>query len=218
MNQPNTIVSKRLSSWRIRESLVEYSASSFRLGRDIMIIDSALTRSQAIRQNPSFPCSPKILNRMCVMAISYISFDGLIHRGQLVIHHALALEVRGIFAEILAAGFPIAKMIPISHYHFDDERSMQCNNTSGFNYRRIGGTDRLSLHAHGHAIDINPLLNPFVMGGREAPRGAQYCPEKSGTITPDSVVTQAFRQRGWGWGGEMWRDRVDYQHFEKQKP
>lgn len=180
-----------------------------------MIIDSALTRSRAICQNPSFPCSPKILNRMCVMKIVYFSFDGCIHRGQLIIHHTLALEVRDIFAEILAVGFPIAKMVPISHYHFDDERSMQNNNTSGFNYRCIEGTDRLSMHALGRAIDINPLLNPFIMGERVAPRGAQYCPEKPGTITPDSVVTQAFRQRGWGWGGEMWRDRVDYQHFEK---
>lgn len=183
-----------------------------------MIVDSALTRSLAIRQNPRFPCSPKILNRMCVMSIDYISFDGLVHRGQLVVDHTLALEVREIFTEILAAGFPIAKMVPISRYHFDDECSMRNNNTSGFNYRHIEGTDRLSQHAHGRAIDINPLLNPFVMDERVAPRGAQYCPEKSGTITPDSVVTQAFRQRGWGWGGEMWRDRVDYQHFEKQKP
>lgn len=152
---------------------------------------------------------------MCVMSIDYISFDGVMHRGQLVIDHTLALEVRGIFTEILVAGFPIAKMIPISQYFFDDERSMRNNNTSGFNYRYIEGTDRLSKHAHGRAIDINPLLNPFAWGEQVAPCGAQYCPEKPGTITPDSVVTRAFQQRGWLWGGEAWRDRVDYQHFEK---
>lgn len=39
---------------------------------------------------------------------------------------------------------------------------MSDNNTSAFNYRTIAGTDRLSKHGQGLAVDINPRYNPCV--------------------------------------------------------
>ena len=44
----------------------------------------------------------------------------------------------------------------------DDELSMEDNNTSAFNCREIPGTGPWSQHAFGRAIDLNPLLNPYI--------------------------------------------------------
>ena len=43
-----------------------------------------------------------------------------------------------------------------------DTNSIGHNNTSAFNYRVVPGTDRLSNHAMGFAIDLNPVENPYV--------------------------------------------------------
>ena len=107
-------------------------------------------------------------------------------------------------------------MIPISDSQFQgsDELSMKANNTSGFNYRNISGTQKRSNHALGRAIDINPLLNPYIKDGTTQPTGAIYDSKRPGTITADSPVVIFLIERGWQWGGH-WTDRKDYQHFEK---
>ena len=45
-------------------------------------------------------------------------------------------------------------------YDGDDDASMEANNTSAFNDRNVVGTQSLSMHAYGAAIDINPVQNP----------------------------------------------------------
>ncbi len=106
-------------------------------------------------------------------------------------------------------------MIPIVAYGWDDETSMQDNNTFAFNYRTILGTDRLSKHALGVAIDINPKLNPAVSeSGLVQPKGAVYNTRREGTILADSDVVLLFKSFNWKWGGE-WKDDKDWQHFEK---
>ena len=98
-----------------------------------------------------------------------------------------------------------------------DLASMQANNTSAFNCRNVAGTSSLSWHAYGLAIDINPLVNPYVtQRGVSPPEGAPYVDRASttpGLITPGDVVTTAFEQAGWSWGG-TWRS-PDYQHFAR---
>ena len=74
----------------------------------------------------------------------------------------------------------------------------------------------MSNHAFGIAIDINPLLNPYVKKNSVEPEGASYNPELSGTITEDSDVVKIFKSYGWNWGGD-WTRGKDYQHFEKPK-
>jgi hypothetical protein len=132
--------------------------------------------------------------------------------------------VNELFEAIFADGFPIATAIPIADLQFewDDDRSMAANNTSGFNYRPMTGSgidgspgaSRLSPHALGRAIDINPLLNPYIKGGVIKPEGAAYDPTRSGTITADSFIVKFLKERGWTWGGD-WMSLKDYQHFEK---
>src|SRR5690606_10520577 len=99
---------------------------------------------------------PHIKENLALVNVEYCSFENCERIGQLVIHHDLAEEVQVIFAEIKAARFPIEKMLPVSAYDWSDDASMEDNNSSAFNYRKIVGRENLSQHAFGRAIDINP--------------------------------------------------------------
>ncbi len=175
-----------------------------------------MTRERAVLQNPAFPCPWEILNRQFLLSIRFYSFDGSIHPGQVLLDFCLCGDIEELFKLILREKFPVQSAIPIAHsmFHWDDELSMEANNTSAFNYRYISGTSKLSNHALGRAIDINPLQNPFIKDGITQPKDAAYDAEKPGTITADSFIVEFLKDKGWLWGGD-WGDRKDYQHFEK---
>lgn len=156
---------------------------------------------------------PEIRDTLVLIEVPYFSFSGTDETGYLVVHKALAEEVREIFALLLARRFPIEKMVPICEYDWDDTASMAANNTSAFNYRTIADTDQLSNHAFGRAVDINPLFNPYIRGEIVLPRGATYDLARSGTVTED--IARLFTDRGWEWGG-TWTNRPDWQHFAKK--
>lgn len=167
--------------------------------------------------NPQNPCPQNILMRQKIVDVTYVSFDGSVHQGQIVVDEDLVKDVQDAFALLLHEEFPITSVIPISdpRFHWDDNLSMKANNSSGFNYRLVANTARMSNHAYGRAIDINPKLNPFVSrSGETSPEGAIWDPVKPGTITADSSIVRFFLSRGWEWGGN-WTDRKDYQHFQK---
>ena len=104
---------------------------------------------------------------------------------------------------------------PITCFGWSDEASMAADNCSAFNYRLIAGTDRLSRHAAGRAIDINPFENPAItLNGIVCPAGAAYRPGEPGTFGDGDRVVRAFKKRGWRWGGEF-SHLHDYHHFEK---
>ena len=69
-----------------------------------------------------------------------------------------------------------ARMVLIDEYQGDDQRSMRANNTSAFNCREIDGSPGTwSQHAYGNAVDINPLVNPWVRGDQvDPPEGRPY--------------------------------------------
>ncbi len=156
----------------------------------------------------------EIKKQLALVQVKYYGLDGKIHSGQLVIHKKLESEIKEIFDKLLAIKFPIKSVIPIVRFGWDDEKSMLANNTSAFNYRVIKGTERLSKHAFGTAIDINPFFNPYVKPNSVEPKGAEYIPERKGTITANSEITKIFKSYGWSWGGD-WSRGKDYQHFEK---
>jgi hypothetical protein len=165
-------------------------------------------------------CLEEIRKRQKVVKLKYYSVDGKIHQGQLVIDVDLVKDIKKVFAVALKERFPIYSVIPISDQRFrkdgrwDDELSMEANNTSAFNYREITGGGRLSNHAYGRAIDINTFLNPYIKGGTILPHGARYDPSIAGTFTSDHPIVRAFLELGWVWGGN-WTSPRDYQHFEK---
>ncbi|HVW82423.1 MAG TPA: M15 family metallopeptidase [Candidatus Paceibacterota bacterium] len=154
---------------------------------------------------------------LALVEIPYLSFDRQDLRGRLVLHRSLAEEVKEIFAILRGRSFPIDKMRPIVAYGWDDDASMADNNTSAFNYRPIAGTARLSNHAYGCAIDINPRQNLYerAADGLVLPPGARYEPIARGTVIPS--VAEVFKSRGWNWGGD-WESHKDWQHFEKILP
>ncbi|HET8912984.1 MAG TPA: M15 family metallopeptidase, partial [Ktedonobacteraceae bacterium] len=118
---------------------------------------------------------------------------------------------------IIEQKFLITSVIPVADpcFHWDDELSMQADNTSGFNYRTIACTNRLSNHADGRAIDINPFRNPYIRKDLPHLKHGGYNVKVPGTIIKGDKIVSTFEEMGWIWGGNWEDDRKDYQHFEK---
>jgi len=176
------------------------------------VIDSDLDFDEAVA-GLSIPKS--ILENLRIVDVYYYGFDSKLHKGQLVVHKDVVLEVIEVFEFIMESSFPIGKVVPISRYGWSDEKSMRDNNTSAFNYRYISGTRVISNHASGLAIDINPTLNPYIKNGISIPAECVFDTTKAGTISSGSQLVKEFKQRGWTWGGD-WKSLKDYQHFEKK--
>ena len=106
----------------------------------------------------------------------------------------------------------------VNYARLRNEKSMEDNNSSSFCYRKIVNTNKLSKHALGLAIDINPLYNPYVVKNKISPVSASVnknrSQENNKYIKKGDVIYNAFTKRGWTWGGD-WKDKKDYQHFEK---
>lgn len=152
------------------------------------------------------------------LKVSYYGFDGKDHIGDMVVSKDVANEVLEIFKELHSKKYPIERISLIDEYDANDELSMANNNTSAFCYRVVNGSDKLSNHSKGVAIDINPLINPMVKGDIVSPKeGKEYIDRDNitkGMITKGDVCYEAFTKRGWTWGGD-WNSLKDYQHFEK---
>jgi hypothetical protein len=103
-------------------------------------------------------------------------------------------------------------------YDGDDDASLDANNTSAFNDRRVIGTESISMHAYGAAIDVNPVQNPAYdrVGGVRTlvPKsGAAYAARKPRRLGMAESVMRIFAEHGFTvWGGRF-RD-PDYQHFQ----
>ena len=149
----------------------------------------------------------------------HITAEGEIKRGEMVVNRAISDQVLTILRKLFEAKYPIERMVLIDDYNGDDSKSMAANNTSSFNYRVIAGTDKLSRHAFGMAIDINPLYNPYVKGTFVSPEsGASYVnrsKEFKYKISRKDLVYKILHDKfGFTWGGD-WENCKDYQHFEK---
>lgn len=184
------------------------------------IVDSKMSQEEAF-DGLDEKCPAEIRNRQKRVTVKYFASDKKIHQGQLVIDGDLENDIKTVFDTALKEGFPIHSLIPISDKRFrkegcwDDDLSMEANNTSGFNYRQVTGGSRLSKHALGRAIDINPFRNPYIKGSLILPKGAVYNPKTDeGALTADHPVVRSFLRLGWEWGGN-WTRLKDYQHFEK---
>jgi D-alanyl-D-alanine carboxypeptidase len=162
------------------------------------------------------PGCPAPLRDLRLITSSHWGFDGQLSSGRLIVHEDVANDVVSVLRRLYAARFPIRRMLPVDRYGGSDFRSIEADNTSAFNCRYVDGTTRWSEHAYGRAIDINPLENPYVSGGRTShPASRPYLdrtPCRRGMACPGNVVVRAFRSIGWGWGGD-WTGVKDYQHF-----
>ncbi|WIV10430.1 M15 family metallopeptidase [Proteiniborus sp. MB09-C3] len=163
--------------------------------------------------------TPVKLDELSYIKVTYWGFDDNECMGEMVVHKKLAQEVIDIFKELYDKKFPIGKIRLIDDYDANDELSMADNNTSAFCSREVTGKKEVfSNHSYGIAIDINPIQNPYVKGDIVLPEeGSMYLDRgnvRKGMITRDDTCYNAFKSRGWTWGGE-WNGLKDYQHFEK---
>ncbi len=160
------------------------------------------------------PCP---LRDLRLLTLTHLGFDGKSHTGKLVVHEDVAADVVSVFRSLYRAGYPIRRMRLIDNYGGSDFESIEADNTSAFNCRRATGSGSWSEHAYGRAIDLNPIENPYVEGGRvyhtASRRYADRSKNLAGMIHAGDAVVQAFAAIGWGWGG-TWSGGVrDYQHF-----
>lgn len=157
------------------------------------------------------------------LSVLYYDFNGEPQTGELICHKAVAQDLVEIFYELYEARYPIERIALIDNYQGDDELSMQDNNTSCFNYRnRPSG--RLSNHAYGLAVDLNPFYNPYVVHRKDgsvsiAPAGSEAYADREQSfdhkIDQEDLAYTLFIQHGFTWGGS-WNSSKDYQHFEKE--
>ena len=162
---------------------------------------------------PGCPVPPDGLR---IITMSHWNYAGSVSTGKLVVAAGLANQVVDIFRDLYDARFPIERMRLVDEYDGDDDLSMAANNTSAFNCRLVTGGSSYSEHSYGRAIDINPVMNPYVKGSTVLPpAGSAYLNrnlEAPGMIHANDEVVQAFGARGWIWGG-TWSSLKDYQHF-----
>jgi hypothetical protein len=126
-------------------------------------------------------------------------------------------NVVAIFQRLFEIGYPIESVIPIGDLPegIEDE-DPDYNNTSGLHCRLATGSTRWSEHSRGLAIDINPLLNPFITPNILWPENSEKYLDRTlgepGMIVDGDEVVAAFEGNGWLWGG-YWTSIKDYQHF-----
>jgi len=147
------------------------------------------------------------------LRVSYWGFDGRPRLGSIVVARRFATDVVGVFRQLWIARFTIRRLRPVSAYRGSDDASMAADNTSGFNCRYVSGTTRWSMHAYGEAVDVNPVENPYVQGGRVSPPAGRAYVDRSryrkGMALSGGVLVRAFASVGWKWGASF----GDYQHF-----
>lgn len=179
----------------------------------------ARIRGKSYKANCTIP-----FDELRYLRVLHYNLKGEIQTGEMICNRAIAADLLAIFRTLFAARYPIERMVLIDDYDADDERSMRANNSSAFNFRYIAGTQKLSNHSRGLAVDINPLYNPYVRrradgtlavspeAGRPYADRSQEFPCKIDTA---DLCYREFVRHGFEWGG-AWKSRKDYQHFEKK--
>lgn len=163
------------------------------------------------------------LSDLRYVRIQHYDYNGKIQSGELVVNKKIANNTVKVFYELFQKKYPIQRMKLIDDYMADDETSMKANNTSAFNFRNVSGSSRLSKHAYGLAIDINPKINPYVKGSKVLPSNSKAYTQrdiskckgkyKNNMIHKNDVAYKIFTKYGFQWGGN-WNSLKDYQHFE----
>lgn len=172
-------------------------------------------RGVSWRRDPRCPAFADL----ALLSVPHWTFNNEPATGEMVVAADVAEDVLDVFAALWAARFPIESMRRIDEFGADDERSMAANNSSAFCFRDIARGGGLSKHALGHAIDINPIQNPYLVDGQVLPESGRAYLDRTdirpGMIVRPSAVIDAFAAIGWEWGGD-WTTKSDYHHFARR--
>lgn len=163
---------------------------------------------------PGCPVGPEDLVHL---DLRHLDRAGVIATGRLTVHRDVVDDVTTIFAELYRRRVPITSIVPAADFDGDDDAMMAVNNTSGFNCRAVVGGTGWSRHAFGRAIDINPLVNPYVRGTTVLPPAGRLWTDRTryepGMLYGGGSVVELVRALGWRWGGD-WQSLKDYQHID----
>lgn len=160
---------------------------------------------------------PVPLNDLRVVTVTHYNFDAKIITGEIMVHKNIAEKVVNIFQELFDRKFAIHSLKLIQEFEGNDILSMEANNSSAFNFRKIANTNKVSQHSYGIAIDINPVQNPYIKNNNEIiiqpQSGKDFLDRtniRSGMV---EEIVDLFKDHGFNWGGD-WTSLKDYQHFE----
>jgi hypothetical protein len=164
------------------------------------------------------PDCPVSLDELAYVTVSHYGFDERFHTGEILVNRAVALDVVEVFRRLHEARFPLEQMRVIRLEEIDAPPTGDWNDTTSFVCRPAVGSESWSQHAYGLAIDINPFHNPYLKGDLVLPELASAYLDRedlrSGMIVEGDVVTDAFGDMGWPWGGH-WRTLKDWMHFSQ---
>jgi hypothetical protein len=168
--------------------------------------------NQSWRDDPRCPR----FEQLAYLEVAHVTFAGEVARGELVVAAALAPRAVELFRRLYALGFPIRQMKLVDDFGADDDASMAADNCSAFNFRVIAGTELLSQHALGRAIDINPVENPWRRPDRVLPPAGEQFVDRAhvrpGMFVRPGPVVATLDELGWEWGGD-WRHAFDDHHL-----
>jgi len=194
----------------VSQLVPKYNFASYPIGEEV--------RSRMVGKSyPKEGCQIR-LEDLRYLNVLYYNYEGKVCKGEIVCSKEIAEDLLDIFEELYKARYQIASIRLVDDFDGDDNASMEADNTSCFNYRAETHSRKLSTHARGLAIDINPRENPYVKGSTVEPEsGREYAdrtrdfPHK---IDRNDLAYKLFREKGFHWGG-AWNRVQDYQHFEK---
>ena len=180
--------------------------------KDTIISDCNYTFRDAIAGSNA---PEEIISQLELIDVLYYSIDNKLHKGQVLTNKSISEDIKTIFNEMFDQKFHVAHAIPVVKYGWNDELSMENNNTYSFCYRNAS----FSKHATGMAIDINPFFNPVrwkrgLENRINKPEGASRDTTINGTFYSSHPVIKEFRRLGFFWGHNF-KTKFDDHHFEK---
>ncbi len=162
------------------------------------------------------PGCPVGLADLRYLRMSFWGFDGRPHTGEMVVNASVAADVTSVFRRLFRARFPLEQMTLVTRAALDAPPTGDGNETAAYACRPTTGATSWSAHAYGLAIDIDPFNNPYTKGDLVLPElSSSYLDRdwrRPGMIYPGDVVTTAFADIGWTWGGTF-RSLKDRHHF-----
>jgi len=182
---------ERLASAQIAEQFVDVYPLDFDLqSRLVPWFDPGRARNDAFFRALWFDSESAA--RATLVTVAYPAARGPV-RFSVTSRHCVAVQLAAALVEIAALG-------PDMDRYF-------ANVGGSFNWRRISGTNRLSAHSFGIAVDFDTQLGGYWQWSRQ-PEGAVGA---YANRYPEALV-RAMERRGFIWGGK-WH-HYDGMHFE----
>ena len=119
--------------------------------------------------------------------MSHLGFDDRVHEGQIVVNRDVAAPLAKVFRKLYDLRFPIRHMRFADAYGPARARPADGDISGSFECRQaalaVHGWDGQRLvvepRAYGHAIDLNPVENPYVGCGRTRDQASERYIDRS---------------------------------------